>query len=250
MTSRILFILEGKKPDNSYARLLQEKVSEKVVIKQYRTDIYALYSELKKDEYFDTVSMLAERDPNFEYSESDFSQVYLFFDLDAQHDGYKPEALYKFRELLDFFNNETDKGKLLISYPMAEAFDYFQSDFLPSNKEGTLQLFLYKYGDESFKTKVTRFRKKYLSAGNLSLKADYFVLTNLALLGEKDIFQQTISGGAVLELQINEVAEKQRVYIVSGYAQFMLVYFGRPYFDNILKKYDYQEMILNVENAN
>lgn len=74
MTSKILFILEGKKPDNSYARLLQEEMAENVVIKQYHTDIYALYSELKKDEYFDTVSMIAEKDSSFQYKESDFSK--------------------------------------------------------------------------------------------------------------------------------------------------------------------------------
>lgn len=249
MTSRILFILEGKKPDNSYARLLQEKMAENVVIQQYHTDIYALYSELKKDEYFDTVSMIAERDASFEYDESDFSQIYLFFDLDAQHDGYEAEALDKFRELLAFFDNETDKGKLLISYPMVEAFDYFSPNFLPNTSENKLQVFLYQHGDEKFKTKVTRFRKNNQSAGNLSLKVDYFVLINFALLDEEDIFNQIIDGTTMLERQIQEVASKKRVYIVSGYAQFIVGYFGSKYFDDILKKYDYQKMIVDVKET-
>ena len=52
---------------------------------------------------------------------SDFSQVFLFFDCDC-HDSSASDD--KLKKMLDFFDNETENGKLYISYPMIEAIRY------------------------------------------------------------------------------------------------------------------------------
>ena len=59
-----------------------------------------------------------------DFKRSDFAQIYLFFD----YDGHATNASdKKITELLSFFNEETEKGKLYISYPMVESFKHIES---------------------------------------------------------------------------------------------------------------------------
>lgn len=58
------------------------------------------------------------------YKESDFSEVYLFFDYDP-HSRHSIGALNsELCEMLAFFDNETENGKLYVNYPMIEALRY------------------------------------------------------------------------------------------------------------------------------
>ena len=60
--------------------------------------------------------------------QSDFSSVYLFFDYDAHQDNF-PHNIDRhtvIKEMLMTFNNETENGKLYISYPMVEAIKDFE----------------------------------------------------------------------------------------------------------------------------
>ena len=55
-------------------------------------------------------------------NESDFSEVYLFFDYDFQNKNLElSEINSQLTEMLDFFSDETDNGKLYINYPMIES---------------------------------------------------------------------------------------------------------------------------------
>ena len=59
----------------------------------------------------------------FGYKSSDFESIYLFFDYDfykGDLDKKNDEVL----ELLEYFNEETENGKLFISYPMIESIQY------------------------------------------------------------------------------------------------------------------------------
>lgn len=61
-------------------------------------------------------------------SREDFSEVYLFFDYDA-HQTNLGKAVNEdvIRQMLESFDNETENGKLYISYPMVEALRDYQS---------------------------------------------------------------------------------------------------------------------------
>ncbi len=92
-------------------------------------NIYMLWSRLKEDESETNVvdvlkemSMVAkERLGNLRAS--DFSEIYLFFDYDGHNDNIPKEFRNKdiLGEMLETFNNETELGKLYVSYPMIES---------------------------------------------------------------------------------------------------------------------------------
>ncbi|MFS8953050.1 hypothetical protein QM965_10185 [Streptococcus oralis subsp. tigurinus] len=146
-TKRILFITEGKKPDtklvksvcNFQSGFFSHKIDYEIVI--FSTNIYSLYKKLKENQYEQTVELVCEiSDGEFEYTSEDFSLIYLFFDLDAQH--YKEdkkdkdvEKIYneiynKIEEMLNLFDDATENGKLFLSYPMVEASNYFHERFI------------------------------------------------------------------------------------------------------------------------
>ena len=129
MAEHILFVFEGEKTENQIANNLLSffiKEEGKVVVKSaYKTDIYWLYSQIIEDGDLDIFHLLKEKNDHLkEYSRDIFSQIYLFFDYDGHISTASPE---KVETLLTFFNEETDNGKLYISYPMVEAIKCYKS---------------------------------------------------------------------------------------------------------------------------
>ncbi len=130
MSNNILFIFEGPKTERSIVdNLIKFFVNENTVITcAYCTTIYKMFIDISKDEYLDTFSLVKEIDTNKDtlrnFKRSDFAQIYMFFD----YDGHVTNANdNKLNVLLDFFNEETEKGKLYISYPMVEALKHIEN---------------------------------------------------------------------------------------------------------------------------
>jgi hypothetical protein len=130
MSNNILFIFEGPKTENSITNNLTKFfVNENTVITcAYCTTVYKMYTEISEDEYLDTFNLVKDIEANKEtlkdYKRSDFAQIYMFFD----YDGHATNACdKKLNDLLEFFNEETEKGKLYISYPMVEALKHIEN---------------------------------------------------------------------------------------------------------------------------
>lgn len=129
MSNNILFIFEGYKTEKSITdNLTKFFVNENTVVTcAYCTTIYKMYGEISEDEYLDTFNLVKDIEANKitlkDYKRSDFSQIFMFFD----YDGHATNASdKKLNDLLEFFNEETDKGKLYISYPMVEALKHIK----------------------------------------------------------------------------------------------------------------------------
>ncbi|MBQ8072092.1 MAG: hypothetical protein IJ202_14750 [Bacteroidales bacterium] len=129
-----LFIFEGRNPEDEIFRSMERlfpSSPEERIIQTFDCNIYSLYDRMKSlDGYGDVVNVMKElyrkRDDN-PFTEgmdsSSFSEIFLFFDYDLHHPNNLTfeEKDSEIEELLSFFSDETDNGKLYISYPMAEA---------------------------------------------------------------------------------------------------------------------------------
>lgn len=131
----ILFIFEGA----SYEPPLYEGIkslffpkSNDQVLCSFCGSIYTFYKRLKDefDDYADVVDVLkielSKTDPQnelFKYKSADFESIYLFFDYDFYR-GDLDVKNAQIKELLEYFNEETDYGRLFISYPMIESIQY------------------------------------------------------------------------------------------------------------------------------
>lgn len=131
---KVLFIYEGVKAEenllnNMIKIFFASKVDVSILSCPADGNIYMLWTRLKKDEFETNVvdvlkemsSIARERLNNLKAS--DFSEIYLFFDYDGHNDNIPKEYLRRdiLGEMLETFNNETELGKLYVSYPMIES---------------------------------------------------------------------------------------------------------------------------------
>lgn len=132
----ILFILEGKNPDTSLYRTMMKVcgAGDDTVAVVYGCNIDALYHDMKElGEGADIVGLLKERfsaNPSKDCGElllrsDQISEIYLIFDYDFHDVKRSPELLNEqLKDLLEYFCEETEHGKLYINYPMIEAIKY------------------------------------------------------------------------------------------------------------------------------
>lgn len=135
-----LFVFEGKKDSRIFDTLTGIFFPEEKdrIVCVYRSNIYSLYKKLEDLDVFgssrhngSTVSVLKEilaahGDSTLsDVSEAEISEVYLFFDYDfqqTQHSLNKNNE--QVRKMLEYFDDETENGKLYIHYPMLESIRY------------------------------------------------------------------------------------------------------------------------------
>lgn len=137
----ILFVFEGKEREpllfKTIQRLFFQKETDAFVC-TYNSNIYSLYSKLRQYDVFDgmsasgdTVSILNEilesKGDNTlsNIVVSEVSQIYLFFDYDFHESRLTLEENNRhIEEMLHYFCDETENGKLYINYPMVDSIRY------------------------------------------------------------------------------------------------------------------------------
>jgi hypothetical protein len=88
--------------------------------------------------------------------EDEVSEIYLFFDYDFQEKARTLEENNKrLSELLEYFTDETGRGKLYINYPMVESLRYTKE--LPDNNYWQYTVTRKRCQDEKFKHQVHEF---------------------------------------------------------------------------------------------
>lgn len=98
--------------------------------------IYMLWKQMESDDFeTDIIEVLRESSPEIERilegkGREDFSEVFLFFDYDGHQTNLPNDdkAVDVIEQMLFRFDNETENGKLYISYPMVEALRDFKAD--------------------------------------------------------------------------------------------------------------------------
>lgn len=141
-----LFVFEGEAEERLFKTLKRLFLDhEKEVVCVFKSNIYALYSRIKKQRVFektiefefDTVSVLNEillevgdhTLEKFVEEGADFAEIFLFFDYDFHHNRNctLQDNNAQLWELLNCFSDETGMGKLYVSYPMVEAYRFIKS---------------------------------------------------------------------------------------------------------------------------
>lgn len=134
-----LFVFEGQRREPLLFDTIKQLFFSQAdaLICTYGSNIYSLYCELKGHDTFgnahdgDIVSVLKNiltkrnDDTLLNKKASDFSEIFLFFDYDFQESkGTLEENNRCVHEMLNYFNDETENGKLYIHYPMVESLFY------------------------------------------------------------------------------------------------------------------------------
>lgn len=147
--NRIAFIVEGTKTEpelisKSLNNVYFLKNQIDLIILPAGINIYNLYLLIKDDNDLDIITLIKEQSKKIQskkvkkfnqsidlssLNQRDFSSIYLFFDYDAHQDNL-PSSVDRhtvIKDMLETFNNETESGKLYLSYPMVEAIKDFET---------------------------------------------------------------------------------------------------------------------------
>lgn len=266
-----LFIVEG---EDKYHRLIKRltelfltgKYSSKVITIPASQNIYMLYEKLSKDD-FDTDVIELLRESNEEVSNQlegvcrqNVSEIYMFFDYDVQQDnlnrayGETPiEETNKVVEtMLSVFNNETENGKMYLSYPMVEA----AYDFRDGMCETITKCFINLPDLDLYKGAVgldnpnigSHFDK--LEIWDMIINVFYLRLK--CLLEKEDLsfddYRAWITPQKIYREQRKVVDQKNSVFVLCGFPEFLLDYFKRDFWNSRIKlhKYNYQNCPKNT----
>ena len=219
MLNKILFIFEGKRPEKQISDSIQRHIlqheSNIVVECVFDAEIYQLYNKIKDDEFFDTFELVKQRAPKDldGYSRKDFAEIYLFFDYDGHATIADDNTIM---QMLQIFDNETEQGKLYISYPMSEALRHIADSFKDLSVPCKTNIH-YKNIVPANCHKEYIDIKKY----NLDTKMNYIAFD------EFEFLQQIVEQGYIFSKQLEKyINPKFEVSVLSAFPIFIYDYFG------------------------
>lgn len=235
------FIVEGETREpliiDNISKVFFQHGNFKIITLPAGENIYMLWKKLKEDD-FDTDIIEVLRENNEEIKEQpmglsrdDFSEVYLFFDYDAHQTNLgKTDEEDIVAKMLESFDNETENGKLYISYPMVEALRDFEPGVCGKEEEcfvGIKDLNHYK-NLSAIRSFNPHFKEYDIDIWKNII--DVFAMRVACLFGMSDIFEyeqysNMVNPYAIQVLEENE-AKKERVFILSAFPEFLVDYFG------------------------
>lgn len=241
MTEHILFVFEGEKTESNILKNLVSyflNEDDRFIIKAaYKTDIYRLYQQFSEDDELDLFTILKEKNEELkDFTSKMFSQIYLFFDYDGHIDRASNE---KVNELLKFFNEETDKGKLYISYPMVEAIKCFRSsdatadfkDFSYTIPNGTD---FKHYVSQYVHPKCLHFHTYTLDDWNLMLSLN-LKKYNWITVDQYDLIFDELCQIKLLEKQIEKfITPMKTVSVIASFPIMLIEFYGKSRFEGLL----------------
>lgn len=233
MKSNILCIFEGEVREHKYFRSVESNFFEnKNILKcSYGNDIFELYKDIEKDSDLDIVELIRESDNIPKNKEllsglerDDINQVYLFFDMECHDDNYSSINLLK---MIDFFCEETDNGKLFISYPMIESIrDILEYDNFISHTVDIDDCKNYKHISSQGRLKDFQDPRKIDSDKWKKLVRLTVIKVNAIVYNSADFPERCPEQALLLEKQIKHMKDYNAVYIVSSFPVFIYHQFG------------------------
>jgi len=239
--SNILFVFEGEKTEKQITdNLTKYFINENTVVQcAYCNDVYELHKEIAEDEDLDTFALLKEIPQNQEilsdYTRVDFAEIYLFFDYDG-HDSIADDD--DLQEVLNFFNEETESGKIFISYPMIEALKHYADSIdFQHLKVKAKENIRYKriVGEEAkneFKQIMKYTKEMWIQLIEIHLKKMNFIVNDAFELPAQPIYQIDI----FLKQLEKFILRDATVAVLSAFPIFVFDYYGYEYVSDLLSE--------------
>lgn len=232
---RTLFVFEGEKTEKLYFKSLERAFfggKECRLLATFQNDLYKLYAEISKDEDLDLFELIKELNPSTNEDEQikklrrdQIGQIYLFFDFEPNDDKFDGEKLLN---MLHRFDNETENGKLFISYPMIEAIRDFSGieNYLTRTVEITECLGkIYKRlsaerGDNIYQDAKKIDRKKWQILIEANLRKANIIISN------QNILEPVNDQASIALAQLKDNSPRNPLPALSAFPIFLADYFG------------------------
>lgn len=231
MAEIILCVFEGEKTEpqifNSLKKTIFGKDTRFIIHATYNAEIYQLWNYIKGDDFLDLLEVLRERDERNRKSlegieRDDVSQIFLFFDYEGHATGATDE---KIEQMLEYFNEETEHGKLYISYPMVEALKDISGDFknhtVPAKEKINYKRMVAE-SDSPYQDMRKISSKDWKCIISENLKKGNFIVSQSYSAPDPAPLQNTVFQGQLK----NYIRPLDQVAVLSGIPFFIVEYFG------------------------
>lgn len=245
------FIVEGEAREpliiENISNVFFRHENYKIITLPAGENIYMLWKKLKEDDFdTDIIEVLREnssevREQLADLQRDDFAEVYLFFDYDVHHTNLgKQEEADVIAEMLESFDNETENGKLYISYPMVEALRDFQPG--ECGQENTCFISMEEIKDykrisaeraynENFKEYNFNLWKEIVNVFAMRVSC----LLDLSRTLEYEQYRDVVTPSRIYDLEEKE-SQKERVFVLSAFPEFLVDYFGMKFWKSCVKR--------------
>ena len=236
------FIVEGEAREpqviDNISKVFFKHGNFKIITLPAGENIYMLWKKLKADDFdTDIIEVLRESNKKIReqlegLSRDDFSEVFLFFDYDAHQTNLrKSDDSDVINQMLESFDNETENGKLYISYPMVEALRDFEAGKCGNGDNCFVEISnLAEYKNISSKNSQNpHFRDYDIDVWKEII--DVFSMKISCLLGNVEVvsYDQYLDTAQPYDIFMCEqaLADNNKVFIISAFPEFLVDYFGR-----------------------
>ena len=244
------FIVEGEAREpliiDNMSKVFFAHANFKIITLPAGQNIYMLWKKLKEDDFdTDIIEVLREEHEELEkqlegISRNDFSEVYLFFDYDGHQNNLSEEDdCDVLEQMLISFDNETENGKLYISYPMVEALRDFEEG--RCGKEGRCFVPIVEIGNYKFVSAERSFYPRFKDYDFTVWKSliEVFAM-KISCLAEWDIiitheqYKEVVNPVAIYKMEM-DIIHEHKVFVLSAFPEFLLDYFGEKLWRTCVK---------------
>lgn len=242
MANYILLVFEGEKTERlifeSFTQFYFQDLGNTVIYGVYCGEIYSLYHKMSKDPDLDLFSIIKERQQNkdrlAEISKDDVSEIFLFFDYDGHAPAADDEII---RQMLEHFNEETENGRLYLSYPMVEAFKHlslstqFSTITAKCKEKIGYKGIVHHHCDSRYKNSASLTKDDWgVIISEHCKKLNHLMVSSFSL--PEQYFDQPSVFGAQLEKHITPRGE---VSVLSAFPVFIADYYGHSKIQSLIE---------------
>lgn len=257
------FIVEGEAREpqviDNISKVFFKHGNFRIITLPAGENIYMLWKKLKADDFdTDIIEVLRESNKKIReqlegLSRDDFSEVFLFFDYDAHQKNLgKSDDDDVINQMLESFDNETENGKLYISYPMVEALREFEAGKCGNGDNCFVEISdLDEYKNISSRNSLNpHFRDYNIDVWKEII--DVFSMRISCLLGNAEVisYEQYLDEASPYDIFMCEqaLAGNNKVFIISAFPEFLVDYFGMKLWRTCVKHTKNQWGICNCNN--
>ena len=259
--ANIAFVVEGEAREPVIIRNMQsfffKKSQIKILTLPAEQNIYMLWKRLKEDDFeTDIIEVLRESSPESEQvlrelTRESFSEIYLFFDYDGHQTNLKEgtDDQKVLTEMLENFNNETENGKLYISYPMVEALRDLAADGCAGHTKCEIKKEeFHNYKNISAANPwMARFDRYEIDHWEKILEV--FAMRVSCLFGKENVlsfqeYRDNVDPSSIFDKQMS-IQDGQGVFILSAFPEFLIDYQREAFSRSKVKKTHNRRVMCN-----
>ncbi len=245
------FIVEGEAREpliiENISKVFFKHKNFKIITLPVGQNIYMLWKRLKKDDFdTDIIEVLREEDEALTKQldglvRDDFSEIYIFFDYDGHQDNLSFEdGADVLEQMLYSFDNETENGKLYISYPMVEALRDFEEGMCGNKKDcfvAASDMTDYKFMSAK-RARYPSFKEYDFTIWERLIEVFAMRISCLMNCEDTVFYEQYIEAVnpyAIYKMEEAKI-QKQGVYVLSAFPEFLVDYFGENIWRRCVKQ--------------